>query len=37
MNDPTAQAALERAIDGDDRLLLGYQPIRQATFSSGAY
>ena len=30
MNDPTAQAALDRAIDGDDRLLLLYQPIHDA-------
>ena len=30
MNDPTAQAALERAIQDDDRLLLVYQPIHDA-------
>jgi EAL domain-containing protein (putative c-di-GMP-specific phosphodiesterase class I) len=30
VNDPTAQAALDRAIDGDDRLLLVYQPIHDA-------
>ncbi|HEV7243267.1 MAG TPA: EAL domain-containing protein [Thermoanaerobaculia bacterium] len=30
MNDPIAQAALDRAIDGDDRLLLLYQPIHDA-------
>ena len=31
MNDPTAQAALDRVIDGDDdRLLLVYQPIHDA-------
>lgn len=30
MNDPTAQAALDRAIDGEDRLLLVYQPIHDA-------
>lgn len=30
MNDSTAQAALDRAIDGDARLLLLYQPIHDA-------
>jgi EAL domain-containing protein (putative c-di-GMP-specific phosphodiesterase class I) len=30
VTDPTAQAALDRAIDGDDRLLLVYQPIHDA-------
>ena len=30
MNDPTAQAALDRAIDGDEQLLLVYQPIHDA-------
>ncbi len=30
MTDPTAQAALDRAIDDDDRLLLVYQPIHDA-------
>ena len=30
MNDPTAQAALDRAIDGDENLLLVYQPIHDA-------
>ncbi|MGZ5432926.1 MAG: EAL domain-containing protein [Thermoanaerobaculia bacterium] len=30
VNDLTAQAALDRAIDGEDRLLLVYQPIHDA-------
>jgi len=30
VNDPTAQAALDRAIDDDHRLLLVYQPIHDA-------
>ena len=30
MNDPTAQAALDRAIDRDENLLLVYQPIHDA-------
>lgn len=30
MNDPTAQAALDRAISGEDDLLLVYQPIHDA-------
>jgi diguanylate cyclase len=30
VNDPTAQAALDRALDGDDSLTLVYQPIHDA-------
>lgn len=30
MNDPIAQAALDRAIDDDHRLVLLYQPIHDA-------